>query len=77
MTEVLGMKLVKNTGNTSNITPYFLEGPRGARYKLIRNRRNPEMLFVFNDRPGRFGAVKVKGYTWFRENSDGTVVPVR
>ena len=31
---------------------YLLTGPRGARYRTLRNSRNPHMLYLFNARAG-------------------------
>ncbi len=73
--ELMGYIVEKNTDDTGKggSCGFWLHGPRGARYGLIRNHRNPEMLFAWNDR--KFGTVSVKGYGWFTDR-DGTLTPV-
>jgi len=39
---------VEATGNES--VPYHLHGSRGANYGLIRNRQNPDVLFLVTSR---------------------------
>ena len=51
---------------------YKVTGPR-SNWKLLRNRPNPQLLFVV----GRHGSVgKIRGYEWFTDK-DGTLRPVR
>ena len=45
--------------------PYQLFGPRGAHYGLMRNAKNPSMLFAINMR--RFGVVERLG--WFTDRN--------
>jgi hypothetical protein len=49
--------------------PYRISGPRNVRYALMRNVKNPTMLFAVYDRPGKFGVAKVHGYAWFAERN--------
>lgn len=72
---LLGYTVEKVQSNPSRSLQlaYLLHGPRGARYGLIRNQKNPEMLFAWNDR--RFGTVQVQGYSWFTDRT-GTLEPV-
>lgn len=58
------------------VTGYILTGPRGARYRLMRNVPNPHLLFACNDRPGRFGPCRVRGSEWFSDQ-DGTLRALR
>jgi hypothetical protein len=53
---------------------YILRGKRGALYKLLRNAKNPSMLFAIKD-GGRHTVVTVKGHQWFCER-DGRLTPV-
>ena len=47
----------------SEETPYELHGPRGARYGLMRNVPNPQLLFMFNLR----GFTKKAPDWWFTD----------
>lgn len=80
MTELLGYTVDKNEDDDyeGGSRGYFLYGPRGACYALLRNMQNPDMLYAINARPGKFGIVSVKGYGWFYdgEKTDGVLTPV-
>jgi hypothetical protein len=80
MTTLLGLEVEKCENDTGEglSAAYRLHGPRGACYALVRNDRNPEMMFAINDRPGFFGCVSVKGYDWFYDGpkTDGVLTPV-
>ncbi len=78
MDNLLGYTVEKLEETDEFSAAYRLTGPRGACYALLRNQKNPEMLFAVNDRPGYFGCVAVKGYSWFYDGpkTDGVLTPV-
>lgn len=39
---------------------YLLTGPRGARYRTLRNVKNPHMLYLMNARGWTMGAPKCR-----------------
>jgi hypothetical protein len=65
---------VTPTGKTES--PYRITGPRNVAYLLLRNDLNPQHLFAIQDRPGKFGIAKIKGYGWFAERN-GELVPCK
>ena len=65
---------VTPTGDASS--PYRITGPRNVAYLLMRNDVNPSHLFAVQDRPGKFGVAKIKGYSWFAERN-GELVPCK
>lgn len=73
--ELLGYKVERNQDDTGKggSCGYWLHGPAGARYALVRNVYEPTMLYAWNDR--KFGKVSVKGYGWFSDHT-GTLEPV-
>lgn len=75
--EALGYT-VEQPAETGRFRPvYFLNGPRGARYALIRCERNDvpsHYLAVFSTR--RFGAIKAHGYQHFTDRN-GVLRPCR
>lgn len=52
--------------------PYRLTGPRGSVYGLMRNVKQPHMLFLVNARGGAFNTP----FKWVREHPDGTLTIV-
>jgi hypothetical protein len=71
--EALGYA-VTPTGKSES--PYRITGPRNVAYLLLRNDVNPQHLFAIQDRPGKFGLAKLKGYSWFAERN-GELVPCK
>lgn len=53
------------TKTRNNEIPYELFGARGAHYGLMRNQRNPDLMFVVNLR--RMGVVDRLG--WFTDRN--------
>ncbi len=65
---LLGYRVERNQdGNGEKLTSpaYFLRGPRGAYYGLIRSHREPRMMFAINLR--KFGHVEPQGVKWFTD----------
>ena len=78
-TTLLGLRveLVKELGE---LWPtYHLHGPKGAHYKLVRNRVKPELMYAVNVRAGRSGligrCVGIAGNIWFSDKG-GKLRPV-
>ena len=67
--KVMGYEVIENTAMSKLNFPYFLRHSRGARYMLMRNKDNPNLLFAINER--KMGDDKVTS-TWFFEK-DGIV----
>lgn len=44
-----------------DMMPLAVVGPRGAHYGLMRNKHNPDLLFVAGH-----ARAKIKGWTWFK-----------
>lgn len=62
-------KLEEPTGGQLSQVAYYLRGPRGAFYALVRHYRQPELLYVMNLR-SRFPKItSAQGYSWFTDRS--------
>jgi hypothetical protein len=53
---------------------YTFSDKNGPKYKLLRNKPRPELLFALHAR--KFGCAKIKGYTWFTDK-DGELKPLK
>jgi hypothetical protein len=71
--EALGYTVEVNDGDEG--APYWIRGPRGAEYFLMRNLQNPHHLFAVNGR-GFTKTAKPGGYEWFSDE-DGRLRPMR
>jgi len=75
--ELLGYQVEKQETDESRKSldaAYTLSDKKGPKYKLLRNKPHPEMLFALHAR--KFGCAKIKGYTWLTDK-DGELKPLR
>jgi hypothetical protein len=68
---VAGHQVVKR--ETSDKIPYELLGPKGAAYLLLRNEKDPHLLFAVNK--NKMKTAKVYGYEWFSD-ATGEILPM-
>jgi len=66
-TTILGYQIEKNPEDNGEAfaTGYWLHGPRGARYALLRTQRNPEFMYVWNERKHK--VTSAAGNGWFTD----------
>lgn len=76
MSELLGYQVEKHNTEGSEkrmIAAYTLSDRNGPKYKLIRNTKNPNMLFAIHTR--KLDCAIIKGYKWFTDK-DGELKPI-